>query len=80
MAAALLALQVIPGAGGSSEQQLEQVPDPIDAPQLSPELQRLLQPPGSNARELYALWQQGVPLEALGNMHSGNMAVSSHKG
>lgn len=81
VAAALLALQVIPGAaGGSSEQQQEQqAPDPANAPVLTPELQRLLQQPGSNARELYGLWQQGVPLEALGNMHCGNMPVSPRR-
>jgi hypothetical protein len=77
--AALLALQVIPGAAGpnSQQEQQQQPAAPIlDVPQLGPELQKLLQqPPGSNAQELYRLWQQGVPLQALGSMHSGNMAV-----
>jgi hypothetical protein len=77
VAAALLALQVIPGAAaGSDQQQQEQLPEPAEVPQLGPELERLLQQPSSNAKELYGLWQQGVPLEALGNMHSGSMPVS----
>jgi hypothetical protein len=83
VAAALLALQVVPGAGGGSSgqqqdlEQQQQQPAPADVPLLGPELERLLQQqPGSNARELYQLWQQGVPLEALGSMHSGNMPVS----
>lgn len=77
--AALLALQVIPGAAGpNSQQQQQQLPPILDIPQLGPELQKLLQrPPGSNPQELYGLWQQGVPLQALGSMHSGNMAVST---
>jgi hypothetical protein len=76
--AALVALQVTPGAAGPNSQQQQQQPAPIlDVPQLGPELQKLLQqPPGSNAQELYGLWQQGVPLQALGSMHSGNMTVS----
>lgn len=81
VAAALLALQVIPGAAGSSgggQQQEQQLPLPAEVPQLGPELERLLQQPGSNAQELYELWQQGVPLEALGSMHSsGNMPVNA---
>lgn len=80
VAAALLALQVIPGAAaGSDQQQEEQLPDLSEVPQLVPELERLLQQPSSNAKELYGLWQQGVPLEALGNMHSGSMPVSVTK-
>lgn len=82
VAAALLALQVIPGAagssGGSGQQQEQQLPLAAEVPQLGPELIRLLHQPGSNAQELYGLWQQGVPLEALGSMHSsGNMPVSA---
>jgi hypothetical protein len=78
VAAALLALQAIPGAAASmDQQQQEQPPEPCEVPQLGPELERLLQPPSSNAKELYGLWQQGVPLEALGNMHSGSMPVSA---
>lgn len=79
VAAALLALQALPGSAAGADMQLHPQLEPQlqqQLPKLQPELERLLQQPGSNAQELYALWQGGVPLEVLGSMHSGNMPVS----
>lgn len=84
MAAALMALHAIPGAGGGSsaaapcmppDQPPQQQQPHQQAVQWGAEVQRLLQQPASLARELFGMWQEGVPLGVLGQMHGSNITV-----
>lgn len=80
VAAALLALQALPGISTWGTVCKQQHTAVTQQPSLSPEIRPLLQDPGISAHEVYDMWQEGVPLEFVGAMHSSNMPVSEPRG